>query len=49
MGGDPLPYGIEPNRKTLETLIAHATAQGILTRPVVLDDLFAAETRGLVG
>jgi len=49
MGGDPLPYGIEPNRKTLETLIAHATAQGILTRPVVLDDLFAAETRGLIG
>ncbi|MCU0908319.1 MAG: ABC transporter substrate-binding protein [Rhodobacteraceae bacterium] len=49
MGGDPLPYGLAPNRHTLDTLIAHATAQGILTRPVVLDDLFAAETRGLAG
>jgi len=33
MGGDPLPYGLDPNRKMLGTLIAHAAAQGILTRP----------------
>jgi 4,5-dihydroxyphthalate decarboxylase len=49
MGGDPLPYGIEPNRRTLETLIRHATAQGILTKPVALDDLFAQDTLRLNG
>ena len=46
--GDPLPYGIEPNRKVIEELIQHALAQGIIARPLDLDDLFAAATRGLV-
>src|SRR5207248_10045954 len=27
--GDPLPYGIEPNREMLETLIGYAMEQGI--------------------
>lgn len=49
MGGDPLPYGVEPNRKTLETLIGHATAQGILKKPVAVDDLFASDTLHLIG
>ncbi|MDB5569567.1 MAG: phtD [Hyphomicrobiales bacterium] len=49
IGGDPLPYGVEPNRKTFETLIAHAMSQGIITKPVTVDDLFAKETLGLVG
>ena len=40
-GKDPLPYGIEPNRKALEELIGYATAQGILTKPVTVDELFA--------
>jgi 4,5-dihydroxyphthalate decarboxylase len=40
-GKDPLPYGIEPNRKTLEELVGYATAQGILTKPVSVDELFA--------
>jgi 4,5-dihydroxyphthalate decarboxylase len=40
-GKDPLPYGIEPNRKVLEELIGFATAQGILTKPVTVDELFA--------
>ncbi|HEY8579143.1 MAG TPA: ABC transporter substrate-binding protein [Beijerinckiaceae bacterium] len=48
-GADPLPYGVEPNRKTIETLIGHATAQGIVTKPVKIEDLFARETLGLVG
>jgi 4,5-dihydroxyphthalate decarboxylase len=47
--GEPLPYGIGPNRKVIENLIAHARAQGIITRPVSVDDLFAPSTRGLVG
>lgn len=46
---DPLPYGVEPNRAVLEQLMANATAQGILTRPLALEDVFAAETLGLEG
>ncbi len=47
--GDPLPYGIAPNRKVLEELIRHATTQGIVTIPLSVDELFAPSTRGLVG
>ena len=47
--GDPLPYGIAPNRKVLETLIGHALTQGIITKPVTVDELFVPSTRGLVG
>jgi 4,5-dihydroxyphthalate decarboxylase len=46
---DPLPYGIEPNRKVVEKLIQHALTQGIITKPVEVDELFAPATRGLVG
>jgi len=47
--GDPLPYGIAPNRRVLDELIGHALTQGIITRPVTADELFAPSTRGLVG
>lgn len=47
--GDPLPYGIEPNRPTLDALVRHALAQGIITRPVEVDELFVPSTRALVG
>jgi len=47
--GDPLPYGIAPNRKVLEELIQHALAQSIIAKPVTVDELFAPSTRGLVG
>lgn len=47
--GDPLPYGIAPNRKVLEELIQHALAQGIITRPVTVEELFPRNTHGLVG
>jgi 4,5-dihydroxyphthalate decarboxylase len=46
--GDPLPYGIAPNRKVIEELIGHAVTQGIITQPVAVDDLFAPSTRHLV-
>jgi len=45
--GDPLPYGIAPNRKVIEELIGHAVTQGIITQPVAVDDLFAPNTRHL--
>jgi len=47
--GDPLPYGIAPNRKVVEELIRHALTQGIITKPVTVDELFAPNTRALVG
>jgi 4,5-dihydroxyphthalate decarboxylase len=40
-GADPLPYGLEANRATLERLIDHAVGQRILTRRPALDTLFA--------
>ncbi|MGH6769689.1 MAG: ABC transporter substrate-binding protein [Xanthobacteraceae bacterium] len=49
ISGDPLPYGIERNRKVLEELVGHALKQGIITRKVTVDELFAPSTRGLVG
>ena len=45
--GDPLPYGIEPNRKVLEELIGHALKQGIISKPVAVDELFDPSTRRL--
>ena len=45
--GDPLPYGIEPNRAVLEELIDHALTQGIITKRVAPEDLFPRSTRGL--
>lgn len=45
--GDPLPYGIEPNRQVLEELIGHARRQQILRKPVKLEDVFAKATHGL--
>ena len=47
--GDPLPYGIAPNRRVLEELIGHALTQGIINKPVTADELFAPGTRNLVG
>ncbi len=47
--GDPLPYGVEPNRRVLEQLIDHALAQKIVTKRVPVDSLFAESTLGLTG
>ena len=48
-GADPLPYGIEPNRRVLEDLVRHALTQHIIERPVSVESLFARGTHGLVG
>jgi 4,5-dihydroxyphthalate decarboxylase len=47
--GDPLPYGVEPNRQVLEELLRHALTQKIITQEVTVDELFAPATRALVG
>jgi 4,5-dihydroxyphthalate decarboxylase len=41
VGGDPLPYGLEPNRAVLEELVDFAVAQRILRRRPSLEELFA--------
>jgi 4,5-dihydroxyphthalate decarboxylase len=48
-GKDPLPYGIEPNRGMLEEIVASALEQGIVTRPVSVEELFPRGTHGLTG
>jgi 4,5-dihydroxyphthalate decarboxylase len=45
--GDPLPYGITPNRKVIEALIGHALTQGIITKPVTVEELFVPSTHVL--
>ena len=44
IAGDPLPYGIAPNRAVLENLIAHATTQEILRKPTEIESVFAPST-----
>ena len=39
--GDPLPYGIEPNRQMLESLVGYAVEQKILPRRFAIEELFA--------
>lgn len=46
-GGDPLPYGIEPNRQTIDRLIDQALRQKILTRRPDVESLFAPGTLDL--
>jgi 4,5-dihydroxyphthalate decarboxylase len=47
--GDPLPYGIAPNRGELDAIVQYSVEQGILRQPVAVDDLFPASTRALAG
>ena len=42
LGGDPLPYGVEPNRTMIEELLDHAFTQKILRRRPTVEELFAA-------
>jgi ABC-type nitrate/sulfonate/bicarbonate transport system substrate-binding protein len=47
--GDPLPYGIAANRRVLEAIIEYSVEQGILAKPVAVDDVFANGTHDLAG
>ena len=38
--GDPWPYGIEPNRPTLEALVRYLAEQSMIKAPIPLDELF---------
>jgi 4,5-dihydroxyphthalate decarboxylase len=39
-GGDPWPYGIEPNRPTLTALVRYLTEQSLIRSPIPLEELF---------
>ena len=45
--GDPLPYGIEPNRGVLEAVIRYSVEQGIIPRAFTVEELFAPTTHSL--
>jgi len=47
ISGDPLPYGIEANRQALEAIVQHSVEQGILSRPVSVEELFPENTHTL--
>ena len=40
-GPDPWPYGLEANRKTLETLMRYVVEQRLMDQAVPLEELFA--------
>jgi 4,5-dihydroxyphthalate decarboxylase len=40
-GGDCWPYGIEPNRPTLEALVTYMAEQGLIAQPIPIEQLFA--------
>jgi 4,5-dihydroxyphthalate decarboxylase len=40
--GDPFPYGVEPNRRTVDQLLRYAHQQGIAHRLATADDVFPA-------
>jgi hypothetical protein len=44
MGEDFWPYGIEPNRKTIEMFLRYAREQGLTASLLKPEDLFAKET-----
>jgi len=39
-GGDCWPYGVEPNRPTLEALVGYMADQGLIPEPVPIEKLF---------
>ncbi len=49
LGGDPFPYGVEPNRKALEALIQTACDQHIIPHRLDIEALFAPGTPDLIG
>jgi 4,5-dihydroxyphthalate decarboxylase len=48
MGQDLWPYGLEPNRKTLEAFCRYAFNQGLASRLLAVEDLFPKETHARI-
>ena len=47
VGNDPWAYGLEKNRKVLETLAIYLHEQGLVSHPLAIDQLFAPNTTAL--
>jgi len=45
-GKDPFYQGLRENRHDVETMIQFAAEQGMLPRPLTVEELFAETTRG---
>jgi 4,5-dihydroxyphthalate decarboxylase len=46
VGPDPIPYGIEANRPTLEAIVRHARSQKILSKDLRVEDMFVPGAEG---
>lgn len=46
LGQDYFPYGVEPNRKTLEAFLRWAFEQGVCSRHLKVEDIFPAQMFG---
>ena len=47
LGPDPWEYGLtERNRHTLETLVGYSHEQGLIRRPIPLEELFLSVSQG---
>lgn len=44
MGDDWWPYGVAPNRKTIETFLRYHEEQGLSRRRITIEEMFAPET-----
>ncbi|MGH9643467.1 MAG: ABC transporter substrate-binding protein [Terriglobales bacterium] len=44
MGKDPWPYGVDPNRKTIETMLDYAHRHGTTERRLRVEEIFAPTT-----
>jgi 4,5-dihydroxyphthalate decarboxylase len=44
---DPVPFGVEANRKSLDLIIDYAAQQSLISRRLAVDELFDLATHGL--
>jgi 4,5-dihydroxyphthalate decarboxylase len=44
-GDDPFPYGVEPNRRTLDAFLQYAFEQGVCHRRLEAEALFPEQVR----
>lgn len=47
LGDDPWPYGLETNRRTVETLMSYQLEQGLINEKLPFEELFASNTHHL--
>ena len=45
-GKDPYPQGLRENRHDVQTMVQFAQEQGMLARPLAVEELFTENTRG---